>query len=86
MHNLTDSLGQNLHFLLELNIMLLFVMSPQLIALLEFNLLTLSAGHGASDPLPVDRTEHEHRFLKRSGNNCHLNVKSSSLENDGVEK
>lgn len=57
---------------------------PKLVCTWEFCLLMLSARHDASDVVPVGTTEHEGSFLKRSGNNCHLNVKSSGWECDGI--
>lgn len=69
-----------------LYITLLFVMFPTLAPAWEFCLLALSVRHGASDPVPVGRAKHEGRFLKRSENNCHLNVKSSGQNHDGIEK
>lgn len=68
------------------HIAFLFVMFPKLAAVREFCLLTLSVGHGASDQVPVGKTKHGGRFIKRSGNNCHLNVKFSGLNHDGIEK
>lgn len=79
MHNLTGCSS-------PLTLALLFVMFPNLAGVFEFSLLTLSVEHSASDLVPLGRTKHGGRFIKRSGNNCHLNVKSSGLNRDGIGK
>lgn len=53
---------------------------PKLAPTWEFCLLMLSVRRDASDVVPAGTTKHEGSFLKRSGNNCHLNVKSSGWE------
>lgn len=60
------------------------VIFPKLAPTWEFCLLMLSVRHRDSDVVPVGTTKHKGSFLKRSGNNCHLNVKSSGRECDGI--
>lgn len=77
---------QKLNVLPDWHVMPLFVMFPKPAVVREFSPLTLSVGHGAADLLPVGKTKHRGRFIKRSGNNCHLNVKSSGLNHERIEK
>lgn len=57
---------------------------PKLAPTWEFCLLMLSVRHRGSHVVPVGTTKHKGSFLKRSGNNCHLNVKSSGWKCDGI--
>lgn len=50
----------------------------------DFCLLMFSARYHDSDVVPAGTTEHKGSFLKRSENNCHLNVKSSGWKCDGI--
>lgn len=84
MHSLAGCLVQRAKFPPRLwHVTLLLVTSPKLAAVREFCPQTLAVGHDASDLVPVGTGA---RFIKRSGNNCHLNVKSSGLYRDGIEK